>query len=216
MLSPCSTTGCPSLRPCLTQGQANKWIKTMEKANRLAVVKLDNCMRALENAIQFGTPVLLENGGEELDPSLESLLLRQTFKQGGVMCIKLGETVVEYSDDFRFYITTKLPNPHYLPETSTKVRSACMCVCDECIYIYTVRVCVCVCEWCVRVCGYGCVSGVCVCVCARVCVWTMWTAAAHSCCLYRQWSKTIRVIRPSCHPPSTPRSPALSRAPNTR
>ena len=37
------------------------------------------------------------------------------------MCIRLGETVIEYSSDFRFYITTKLRNPHYLPELSTKV-----------------------------------------------------------------------------------------------
>ena len=33
---------------------------------------------------QFGTPVLLENIGEELDPLLEPLLLKQTFRQGGV------------------------------------------------------------------------------------------------------------------------------------
>ena len=37
------------------------------------------------------------------------------------MCIKLGDTVIEYNHDFRFYITTKLRNPHYLPETSVKV-----------------------------------------------------------------------------------------------
>ena len=29
--------------------------------------------------------------------------------------------MIEYSNDFRFYITTKLRNPHYLPELSTKV-----------------------------------------------------------------------------------------------
>ena len=28
---------------------------------------------------------------------------------------------MEYSKDFRFYITTKLRNPHYLPETAVKV-----------------------------------------------------------------------------------------------
>lgn len=39
-------------------------------------------IRTLENSIQFGNPVLLENVGEELDPSLEPLLLKQTFKQG--------------------------------------------------------------------------------------------------------------------------------------
>ncbi|XP_053173949.1 dynein axonemal heavy chain 12 [Scomber japonicus] len=105
------------------QGQANKWVKNSEKDNKLNVIKLTDgdYMRTLENCIQFGTPLLLENVGEELDPSLEPLLLKQTFKQGGVDCIRLGESVIEYSRDFRFYITTKLRNPHYLPELATKV-----------------------------------------------------------------------------------------------
>ena len=105
------------------QGQANKWIKNMEKANNLHIIKLTDAdfVRTLENCIQFGTPVLLENVGEELDPLLEPLLLKQTFKQGGALCIRLGDSTIEYSNDFRFYITTKLKNPHYLPETSVKV-----------------------------------------------------------------------------------------------
>lgn len=64
---------------------------------------------------------MLENVGEELDPILEPVLLKQTFKQGGSICIRLGDSTIEYSKDFRFYITTKLRNPHYLPETSVKV-----------------------------------------------------------------------------------------------
>ena len=105
------------------QGQANKWVKNSERERNLQVVKLTqpDYMRTLENCIQFGTPVLIENVGEELDPSLEPLLLKQTFKQGGVWCIKLGDNTIEYSSDFRLYITTKLRNPHYLPELSTKV-----------------------------------------------------------------------------------------------
>uniref|UniRef100_A0A803T4Q5 Dynein axonemal heavy chain 12 n=1 Tax=Anolis carolinensis TaxID=28377 RepID=A0A803T4Q5_ANOCA len=105
------------------QGQANKWIKNSEKENRLSVIKFTDTdyMRTLENCIQFGTPLLLENVGEEIDPSLEPLLLRQTFKQGGMDCIRLGETIIEYSSDFKFFITTKLRNPHYLPELATKV-----------------------------------------------------------------------------------------------
>ena len=105
------------------QGQANKWVKNMEKERGIEVIKLTdgNYMRTLENSIQFGTPVLLENVGEELDPSLEPLLLKQVFRQAGVDCIKMGENVVEYSPEFRFYITTKLRNPHYLPELATKV-----------------------------------------------------------------------------------------------
>ena len=106
------------------QGQANKWIKHMEKPNNLHVVKSTDSgfARTLENCIQFGTPVLLENVDEDLDPMLESLLLRQTFKQGGTLYVKLGDSVVEFSADFRLFMTTKLRNPHYLPETAVKVR----------------------------------------------------------------------------------------------
>ncbi|XP_074685677.1 dynein axonemal heavy chain 7 isoform X1 [Strix aluco] len=105
------------------QGQANKWIKNMEKVNNLHIIKLSDpqFVTTLENCIQFGSPVLLENIGEELDPILEPLLLKQTFKQAGSMCICLGDSTIEYAPEFRFYITTKLRNPHYLPETSVKV-----------------------------------------------------------------------------------------------
>lgn len=40
------------------QGQANKWLKNMEKSNSLHVIKLSDgdFVRTLENCIQFGTP----------------------------------------------------------------------------------------------------------------------------------------------------------------
>ena len=105
------------------QSQANKWVRNMEKVNNLKVVKPSDgdFLRTIENAVNFGAPVLMENVGEELDPSLEPLLLKQIFKQGGVFCIRLGDSTVEYSELFRFYMTTKLPNPHYLPEVAVKV-----------------------------------------------------------------------------------------------
>uniref|UniRef100_A0AAR2J4M4 Dynein, axonemal, heavy chain 1 n=1 Tax=Pygocentrus nattereri TaxID=42514 RepID=A0AAR2J4M4_PYGNA len=105
------------------QGQANKWIKNMERDNGLDVMKLSDrdFLRSLENAIRFGKPCLLENVGEELDPALDPVLLRQTYKQQGSTVLKLGDAVIPYHDDFKMYITTKLPNPHYSPEISTKV-----------------------------------------------------------------------------------------------
>ncbi|KAJ6667676.1 hypothetical protein lerEdw1_015997 [Lerista edwardsae] len=105
------------------QGQANKWIKNLEKENGLDAAKLSDrdFLRSLENAIRFGKPFLLENVGEELDPALEPVLLKQTYKQQGSTVLKLGDTVIPYHDDFKLYITTKLPNPHYTPELSTKL-----------------------------------------------------------------------------------------------
>jgi dynein heavy chain len=37
------------------------------------------------------------------------------------MTIKIGDSVIEYAKEFKFYMTTKYRNPHYLPEVSTKV-----------------------------------------------------------------------------------------------
>ncbi|CAB3230574.1 unnamed protein product [Arctia plantaginis] len=105
------------------QGQANRWIKNMEKPNNLCIVRLSQADlgRVLENAVQFGQPVLLENVGEELDPMLEPLLQQQTFRQGGALCIKIGDTIVEYNKEFKLYISTKMANPHYLPEVGVRV-----------------------------------------------------------------------------------------------
>ena len=63
----------------------------------------------------------MENVGEELDAILEPVLLKQTYKQQGVEYLRLGENVIEYSHDFRFYMTTRMRNPHYLPEVAVKV-----------------------------------------------------------------------------------------------
>lgn len=55
----------------------------MEIKNQLQLTKLTdaNFMRSLENAILMGLPVLLEEIEEQLDPTLEPILLKQTFIQ---------------------------------------------------------------------------------------------------------------------------------------
>lgn len=78
-------------------------------------------MRTVEFAIRFGKPVLIENISTELDPALDVILLRQIFNQNGTWVIKLGDAIVPYNDNFKLYITTKLPNPHYTPEIFIKV-----------------------------------------------------------------------------------------------
>ncbi|XP_047348170.1 dynein axonemal heavy chain 6 [Vespa velutina] len=105
------------------QEQANRWIRNMEKKNDIKICKLTdhNLMRILEACIRIGTPVLLEEVGETLDPSLEPILLKKLFVQGGRTLIRLGDNDIEYDENFKLYITTKLANPHYLPEICIKV-----------------------------------------------------------------------------------------------
>lgn len=49
------------------------------------------------------------------------VLLKQTYKKGATTYLKIGENVLIYSSDFFLYMTTKLRNPHYLPEICTQV-----------------------------------------------------------------------------------------------
>ncbi|CAM5115591.1 unnamed protein product [Eretmochelys imbricata] len=105
------------------QDQANRWIRNKETKSGLKIIKLTDSgfLRTLENAIRLGLPVLLEELKEILDPALEPVLLKQTFVTGGRMLIRLGDSDIDYDRNFRFYMTTKLPNPHYLPEVCIKV-----------------------------------------------------------------------------------------------
>ena len=73
------------------QGQANRYIRSMAKdtetifaVNGMDVVKFSdkNFLRTLENGVQFGRWVLLENILEHLDAALEPILFQQKFKQG--------------------------------------------------------------------------------------------------------------------------------------
>lgn len=105
------------------QGQANKWIKNMEKSAGLAISKMTDkeLLRNLESSVRFGKPVLIEGIDTYLHPALDPILLRQKFKQAGNWMLKVGDVVVPYDDNFRLYMTTKLSNPHYTPEVSIKV-----------------------------------------------------------------------------------------------
>jgi len=40
---------------------------------------------------------------------------------GGVLSIKIGDNVFDYSKNFKLYFTSKLRNPHFTPEISTRV-----------------------------------------------------------------------------------------------
>lgn len=35
--------------------------------------------------------------------------------------LKFGEKEIDYNDEFRFFMTTTMPNPHYSPETCVKI-----------------------------------------------------------------------------------------------
>ena len=64
---------------------------------------------------------MLEDVGEEIDPGLDSLLQKAIYKEEGVEKINFGDKKIVYDPNFKLMITTKLPNPHYLPEMCIKL-----------------------------------------------------------------------------------------------
>jgi dynein heavy chain len=105
------------------QGQANRWIRSKERENKLRVMRPNenHFLRTIINSIRVGQPILLEDVGETLDPQISPLLLQQTVKQGGRTIIRLGNQDIDYNPSFRLFLTTKLANPHYLPDIFIKV-----------------------------------------------------------------------------------------------
>ena len=58
-------------------------------------------MKEIEQSIQNGFWVLIENVGEELDPALEPVLLRKfSVERGRGKMIVLGDKKISYHDSF--------------------------------------------------------------------------------------------------------------------
>jgi dynein heavy chain len=96
----------------------------MEKNSGLVLLKFGNplLLREMTAAVRNGLCVLVEDVEEYIDPAIDPVLLKQAFKSdAGLMQIKLGENLVDYDDNFNFFMTSKMPNPHYIPEICIKV-----------------------------------------------------------------------------------------------
>lgn len=106
------------------QEQANRWIRKMEEAKYLRVVKQTDkdFERSLKNCLRDGIPMLIEDVGETLNPLLDPVLNKHLVEQSpGRFTLRMGEADIDYDKNFRLYIITKLANPHYLPEVSIRV-----------------------------------------------------------------------------------------------
>ena len=68
------------------------------------------------DCVYKGLSLIYENVGEELNQSISHLYKKEFYKDGDVLFVNINQKPIEVSDNFRFYIITQLPKPHYLPE----------------------------------------------------------------------------------------------------
>jgi dynein heavy chain, axonemal len=64
------------------QGEAYKWIKKHEEKHHLKIINFSEThyLKTIQTAIQSGYSVLLENVEEKLEPSIDSVLQKQTYE----------------------------------------------------------------------------------------------------------------------------------------
>eukprot|EP00741_Cyanophora_paradoxa_P015322 tig00000194_g14791.t1 len=105
------------------QMQAVRWIKKKEGKNLEGRVRTFNdpdFLKHLEMAITYGFPFLFENLDEYIDPVINPILEKTITVQGNRKFIRLGDKEVDWDDNFRLYMCTKLSNPSYTPEVFGK------------------------------------------------------------------------------------------------
>lgn len=85
---------------------------------RLQVLRLNTprMVALVEQAIQQGSSVLIENLEQSIDPVLAPVVGRLTIRRGRSQYLKLGDKEVSYNPNFRLFLQTRLSNPHYPPE----------------------------------------------------------------------------------------------------
>lgn len=104
------------------QKQALKWLKSMEKENKLVILNSlqQGYIETITKCIEDGRPVLIQNI-EELEPALDSLLINSIFKHKDKEYICFDNATIKYNNKFRLYLTTNLNKPLYSVEIFNKV-----------------------------------------------------------------------------------------------
>lgn len=65
-------------------------------------------MKIMELCLSTGKPVIIQNVGEVLDPSVAPILEKAVVTIGACKVIKFNDKMVSYDPSFRLYLTTKL------------------------------------------------------------------------------------------------------------
>jgi dynein heavy chain, axonemal len=88
-----------------------------KEENHAEVLRINDI---LAQSIVSGGVVLFEDLDEFIDPSLDQIVSKAVFIRDEVLQINFDSKNIEYNDDFQLFLTTKLANPHYMPEIFIK------------------------------------------------------------------------------------------------
>jgi dynein heavy chain len=108
------------------QGQGLTWIKEreplMKQYDTVITLNVPNLRESLKMPLENGYPVLIESIENEVDPLLDPGLEKQYIVKGGrkKTIILGGGEPLDFDEKFNLYMTSRLANPHFLPELAAK------------------------------------------------------------------------------------------------
>jgi dynein heavy chain len=70
--------------------------------------------------MEEGNTLIIENIENEVDPMLDPVLEKQVIIKGKTKTIDVGGTTIEYSNNFKMFLISRLANPSFSPELSAK------------------------------------------------------------------------------------------------
>ncbi len=101
------------------QMQCIKWLKGMNVTKSNVQFKQNGWDRIIGENIETGTMLIMEDVDQELSPILTPLLAKEFYKKDKSSknsFIKIGSAEFQFNTNFKFYLITKISNPHYKPE----------------------------------------------------------------------------------------------------
>jgi dynein heavy chain len=71
-------------------------------------------------SIIYGKTIIVEDVFESIDSSIDQVVSKAIFKENGSDKLYFGDRAIDYNQNFKLYLTSKMANPHYLPEVFIK------------------------------------------------------------------------------------------------
>lgn len=106
------------------QGQAVKWICNHEEARMpsFGITSFTNpkFRDHLEYCLAEGKALVVGGVEEDLDPMLVPVLEKQVVLRGKSKYVSISGKMCDYVDEFKMYLVTRLPNPHFSPEDQSR------------------------------------------------------------------------------------------------
>ena len=103
-------------------GQATAFLSNLYASKKLVKTSFidTNFLKNLESALRFGTTLLVQDV-EKVDPILNSVLNRETHKQGGRVLITVGDSDIDFSPSFAMFLVTRDPTVQFTPDLCSRV-----------------------------------------------------------------------------------------------